>query len=159
MVIGEPFASFVVEHNPGKARWITRDEAESIIDAEDVRGHVHHAFFKDAMLGRFYAICNCCSCCCGAIHAHQTGVPMLASSGYLANVDEDMCVACGTCAVSCQFGALVVGNFLMEVDVFKCMGCGVCVDKCPQTAISLVRDKNKPEPLEILALMEKAAAQ
>lgn len=157
MVIGEPFASFVVEHNPGKARWITRCEAESIIDAEDARGHVHHAFFKDAMLGRFYAICNCCSCCCGAIHAHQSGVPMLASSGYLANVDEDTCVACGTCAVLCQFGALVMGNLLMEVDVFKCMGCGVCVDKCPQSAISLVRDKNKPEPLEILALMEKAA--
>jgi tRNA (Thr-GGU) A37 N-methylase len=27
--------------------------------------------YKDAMLGRFYAICNCCSCCCGAMQAHQ----------------------------------------------------------------------------------------
>jgi hypothetical protein len=25
--------------------------------------------YKDAMLGRFYAICNCCSCCCGAMEA------------------------------------------------------------------------------------------
>ena len=37
------------------------------------------------MLGRFYAICNCCKCCCGAMQAHLNGVPMLASSGYVAS--------------------------------------------------------------------------
>ena len=158
LVVGEPFASFVVEHNPGKTRWISPSEAVAIIDAEDARGHVHHAFFKDAMLGRFYAICNCCSCCCGAIHAHQTGTPMLASSGYMAKVNEDTCVACGTCVDNCQFGALNTVDILMEVDVSRCMGCGVCIDKCPQEAISLVRDRSKPEPLEIFVLMEKAAA-
>ena len=159
LVVGEPFASFVVEHNPGKTRWVSPAEAVAIIDAEDARGHVHHAFFKDAMLGRFYAICNCCSCCCGAIHAHQTGTPMLASSGYIAKVDEDICIACGTCADNCQFGALIMGDIMMAVDEAKCMGCGVCVDKCPQEAISLDRDLSKPEPLEIFALMEKAAKQ
>ena len=158
LVVGEPFASFVVDHNPGKTRWITREQAVAIIDAEDARGHVHHAFFKDAMLGRFYAICNCCSCCCGAIHAHQNGTPMLASSGYVALVDEDSCVACENCIPNCQFGALALGAFIMEVDTGKCMGCGVCVDKCPQEAISLKRDESKGEPLEIFALMEKAAA-
>jgi len=157
LVVGEPFASFVVNHNPGKTRWITRDEAVAIIDAEDARGHVHHAFFKDAMLGRFYAICNCCSCCCGAIHAHQNGTPMLASSGYMTKIDEEICVACGNCADHCQFGALSLGDMLMEVDQSKCMGCGVCVDKCPQDAISLFRDENKPAPLEIFSLMEQAA--
>lgn len=159
LVVGEPFASFVVEHNPSKTRWITPEEAVDIIAAEDARGHVHHAFFKDAMLGRFYAICNCCACCCGAIHAHQHGTPMLASSGYIARVDEDSCVACATCEPNCQFGALALSGFVMEVDQSKCMGCGVCVDKCPQEAISLRRDVSKPEPLEIFALMEKAAAQ
>jgi ferredoxin len=158
LVVGEPFASFVVEHNPTQTRWITQDEAVDIITAEDARGHVHHAFFKDAMLGRFYAICNCCSCCCGAIHAHQHGTPMLASSGYVAQVDEDSCAACGTCAETCQFGALALGELLMEVDLERCMGCGVCVDKCPQQAISLLREESKPAPLEIYELMEKAAA-
>ena len=158
LVVGEPFASFVVDHNPDKTRWISPEEAVAIIDAEDARGHVHHAFFKDAMLGRFYAICNCCSCCCGAIQAHQNGTPMLASSGYLAQIDEDSCVACGTCAEICQFGALTEGDLLMAVDESKCMGCGVCVDKCPQEAISLRRDESKSEPLEIFALMEQAAA-
>ena len=159
LVVGEPFASFVVEHNPDKTRWITPEEAVAIIDAEDARGHAHHAFFKDAMLGRFYAICNCCSCCCGAIHAHQNGTPMLASSGYQAEINENLCIACGTCAVSCQFGALSEGGLLMEVDESKCMGCGVCVDKCPQEAISLRRDESKSEPLEIFALMEQAAGR
>ena len=158
LVVGEPFASFVVDHNPDKTRWISSEEAVAIIAAEDARGHVHHAFFKDAMLGRFYAICNCCSCCCGAIHAHQNGTPMLASSGYLAQVDEDACIACGTCAESCQFGALSEGGLWMAVDENKCMGCGVCVDKCHQEAISLRRDESKSEPLEIFALMEQAAA-
>ncbi len=157
LVVGEPFASFVMEHNPDQARWITQQQAVEILEAEDRRGHVHHAFFKDAMLGRFYAICNCCACCCGALHAHQTGTPMLASSGYVAQVDEDLCMSCADCVDHCQFGALSMGSLYSQVDVEKCMGCGVCVEKCQVEALSLKRDPGKGEPLEILALMEKAA--
>ena len=98
LVVGEPFASFVAEHHPQRSRWISQDEAVDILRAEHERGHVHHAFFKDAMLGRFYAICNCCSCCCGAMKAHRNGTPMLASSGYVAQVDAELCAGCGTCA-------------------------------------------------------------
>jgi ferredoxin len=156
LVIGEPFASFVSEHQPGHSRWITPDEALDIIQAEDQRGHVHHAFFKDAMLGRFYAICNCCSCCCGAIQAHQHGTPMLASSGYVASVDDDACSGCGLCADFCQFAALNLADGVMTVDNAACMGCGVCVSHCPQNALSLLRDPAKGEPLEIHALMQAA---
>ncbi|MFH1085318.1 MAG: hypothetical protein V1772_06115 [Chloroflexota bacterium] len=63
LIVGEPFASFILEHHPTHARALTPDEAVEILRAEAARGHVHHAFFKDAMLDRFYAICNCCSCC------------------------------------------------------------------------------------------------
>jgi hypothetical protein len=49
LVIGEPFASFVVDHQPQRARWITQDEAAAILEAERDRGHVSHAFFKDAI--------------------------------------------------------------------------------------------------------------
>ena len=69
LIVGEPFASFVAEHHAKRSRRITSDEAAEILRAEHERGHVHHAFFKDAMLGRFYAICNCCTCCCGAMQA------------------------------------------------------------------------------------------
>jgi Pyruvate/2-oxoacid:ferredoxin oxidoreductase delta subunit len=157
LIVGDPFASFIREHQPERSRWISRDEAVQILKAEDERGHVHHAFFKDAMLERFYAICNCCECCCGAMHAHQTGTPMLASSGYVAQVDQELCLSCDTCADYCQFSALEMGDLTMEVNYEKCMGCGVCVDKCDQGAIALARDEAKGIPLEICALMDEAA--
>ena len=157
LVVGDPFASFVHEHQPERSRWITRDEAIEILKAEDERGHVHHAFFKDAMLERFYAICNCCECCCGAMNAHRTGTPMLASSGYISQVDEDLCIGCADCVEYCQFGSLEVVNGFNQVNYENCMGCGVCMNKCPQGAITLVRDETKGIPLEICALMDEAA--
>ncbi len=158
MVVGEPFASFVLEHQPETSRAITRDEAIAILEAEDARGHVHHAFFKDAMLGRFYALCNCCSCCCGAMGAHKRGTPMLATSGYLAVVDADECIGCASCEDYCQFGALSIGDEeFMVVDTELCMGCGVCESKCPQEAIRLEAAPEKGIPLEIEKLMEAAA--
>ena len=155
LVIGDPFASFIREHQPDRSREITRDEAIEILKAEDARGHVHHAFFKDAMLDRFYAICNCCECCCGAMNAHNNGTPMLASSGFIAQVDEDLCVSCDNCAEYCQFGALEMDDLMMSVSYENCMGCGVCIDKCHQEAIKLVADEKKGVPLEICALLEE----
>jgi ferredoxin len=149
LVVGEPFASFVAEHHPQRSRWITPQEAAEILRAEDERGHVHHAFFKDAMLGRFYAICNCCACCCGAMQAHRHGTPMLAASGYVSRVDADLCVGCDACADACQFGALSVEDGTAAVDPVTCMGCGVCVSQCAHGALSLVRDTSRGEPLEI----------
>ncbi len=159
LVVGEPFASFIAEHHPRRSRWITPQEAVDILSAEDERGHVHHAFFKDAMLGRFYAICNCCACCCGAMQAWLHGAPMLASSGYVSRVAADLCVGCGTCAGSCQFGALSVDDGTVAVDTTACMGCGVCVSKCPEGAQSLVRDPTRGEPLEIRALIASADSE
>ena len=154
LIVGEPFAGFVAEHHPRRSRWISSAEAVVILQAEQARGHVHHAFFKDAMLGRFYAICNCCSCCCGAMQAQRNGVPMLASSGYVARVDTSCCAGCGTCAARCQFKAVAVNHAgIAEVDEASCMGCGVCVSGCTHKALSLVRDPSKSEPLEIDALL------
>jgi ferredoxin len=157
LIVGEPFASFVMEHHPRRARWISQAEAVDILRAEQERGHVSHAFFKDAMLGRFYAICNCCACCCGAMQAHQHGTPMLASSGYVAQVDAGLCAACGSCADHCQFAAISVDDGYAIVDAAGCMGCGVCAAQCPQEAISLVRDSAKGEPLEIQKLIVETA--
>ncbi len=158
LIIGEPFASFIAEHHPRRSRWITQEEAVEILRAEQERGHVSHAFFKDAMLGRFYAICNCCACCCGAMQAWQHGTPMLASSGYISQVDAAWCIGCGTCSEFCQFEAISVSNGTAAVDATLCMGCGVCVSKCEEGALSLVRDPSKSEPLEIQELMASAAS-
>jgi ferredoxin len=153
LIVGEPFASFVAEHHPHRSRWVTSEEAIDILRAEDERGHAHHAFFKDAMFDRFYAICNCCACCCGAMLAHRSGVPMLISSGYVCGVDADLCIGCAACAESCPFGALSVDDGLAVVDDEVCMGCGVCLRQCAQGALSLARDPAKGEPLEIQSLV------
>jgi ferredoxin len=151
LIVGEPFASFVLGHHPERARAISPKEAAAILVAEADRGHVHHAFFKDAMLGRFYAICNCCSCCCGAMSAHRSGTPMLISSGYVAQVTPEACQRCGLCVERCPFGALTLDGALC-VDEEACMGCGVCVRACPSHALALARHPAKPEPLLISEL-------
>jgi Pyruvate/2-oxoacid:ferredoxin oxidoreductase delta subunit len=153
LIVGEPFASFVLEHNPTTSRRIDATAAVAILEAEDERGHVHHAFFKDGALGRFYAICNCCRCCCGAMQAHRQGTPMLASSGYVAEVDRLRCAVCGTCAKYCQFDAIGIVEGSKVIDAVRCLGCGVCVPKCQRGAIHLRRDPARGEPLEIERLV------
>lgn len=149
LLIGDPFAGFMLEHHPDKTREITADEAVRIVKQEQARGHVSHAFFKDIALGRFYAICNCCSCCCGAMKAQRHGLNMLCSSGYMAVVDEDNCTACGACAEKCQFRAIGFRNKHAFIRPKRCMGCGVCVQACAKDALSLRLAPEKGEPLLI----------
>ena len=157
LIVGEPFASLFLDHHPQRARKITSTEAVSILEAERERGHVSHAFFKDAMLGRFYAICNCCQCCCGAMQAYQNGTPMLASSGYIAQVDTDLCGGCGECETLCPFKAITLDDGISTVEFEACMGCGVCEAHCQEAAISLILCENKGIPLEIEPLIEERA--
>jgi heterodisulfide reductase subunit A-like polyferredoxin len=77
---------------------------------------------------------------------------MLASSGYVATVDGDICIGCGTCEDICQFDAIYISSDVAVVDVEVCMGCGICVEKCEQGALSLRRERSKGEPLNLIEL-------
>lgn len=149
LIVGEPFASFTLEHHPTQSRAINHEEAIAILEAEEARGHVHHAFFKQAVLQRFYAICNCCSCCCGAVQAHRSGTPMLASSGYTASIRVDLCIGCGICETYCLFGAIKIEDGRSCINVEACMGCGICVSHCNQNAVELVLTPSNGLPLEM----------
>jgi len=92
------------------------------------------------------------------MEAQRNDTPTIASSGYVAQVDADLCAGCGECAGVCQFAAISVDDGFARVDIAGCMGCGVCVAHCPQDAIELVRDADKDEPLEIQRLIAAAAA-
>ena len=152
MVIGQPFVDFIIEHHPDSSRRLTQAEALELLEAEHRRGHLHSAWFKDACLDRFYSICNCCQCCCAGIEAMvKFGVPMMASSGYVAKVDEANCTACGACEDACAFKAIKM-NGNATVNLEKCMGCGVCTGQCPTQAISLIRDGSKGVPMDVRLL-------
>jgi len=149
MVVGEPFARFVVEHRPEQARRISQTQALKILGAEHRRGHMAHAFLNHTARGSFYGICSCCACCCGALRLWRSGEPVLVSSGYVSQVDENLCQSCGMCVEVCAFGALALVGGLATVDADRCMGCGVCVVSCESRSLTLVRDPSKNDPFEV----------
>jgi NAD-dependent dihydropyrimidine dehydrogenase PreA subunit len=159
MVVGQPIVDFVLEHNPQSARRLTQAEALQLLREEHERGHLHSAWFKDAILDRFYVLCNCCSCCClGITGMMQHGMRFMAPSGYVAQVDEELCAACAACEEACPFDAIQVdGRAVVRWE--DCMGCGVCVGQCPNGAISLVRDEGKGLPLDVRLLAQQAVSQ
>jgi Pyruvate/2-oxoacid:ferredoxin oxidoreductase delta subunit len=149
---------FVLEHQPSRSKRVTQQEALDLLEAEHERGHVHTAYFKDACDNRFYAICNCCKCCCGGLEAMtKYGVPMVASSGYVAQVDEAACIACHDCEEACPFDAITV-YARSTVNWEKCMGCGVCEGFCEMDAVTLVVDERKGLPLDVRKIGLEAVA-
>jgi ferredoxin len=161
MMVGEPYATFALEHarslNP---RRVTQQEAVELMETCHKKGHVQNAYFKDALGDQFYAICNCCKCCCGGIEVDrvvrsigfQNPVKELAPSGYLAAVDEEKCKGCGVCEAKCAFEAVRIEDEVAIVDPDGCMGCGVCPDLCPEDAIELREDAGRGVPLDLEAL-------
>jgi Fe-S-cluster-containing hydrogenase component 2 len=159
MVIGQPFVDLLLDHHPKTSRRISQQEALELLEAEHRRGHLHSAWFKEVCFERFFAICNCCKCCCGGIDVMvNRGIPMMASSGYVAEVDDQRCEGCGSCQDACPFRAINM-NGQASVDREKCLGCGVCESRCPAEAVSLVRDETKGIPLDIGAMVEEAAGK
>lgn len=158
MIVGQPFANFILQHKPGTSRRLTQAEALELLRAEYERGHMHSAWFKDVLLNRFYAICNCCKCCCGGVEAMtKYGTPMMASSGFVARLDEELCTNCDICVNACPFGALSPGD-IPTVNWEKCMGCGVCVGQCALGAMTLLRDERKGYPLDVRLLAREQSA-
>ena len=119
-------------------RAISREEAMQILDQAEDAGLVHSpGNFQD---GNSY-ICNCCTCCCGVLRiVSEFSVPTaIASSQFVAVVDQDLCTGCGDCLERCQFGAMAIPDDLCGVDPGSCVGCGLCVTVCPSEALSLAR--------------------
>jgi Pyruvate/2-oxoacid:ferredoxin oxidoreductase delta subunit len=153
MIVGKPYTDFILEHHPKTSRRLTREEALRLLEEEHLRGHLHSAWFKDAMINRFYAICNCCKCCCGGIREMaQRGVPIVASSGYVAQIDMDLCALCDDCVDACPFLAITKSDGTIFHNWERCLGCGVCEVKCATGAISMVRDERKGLPLDVRML-------
>ena len=155
MIIGQPFVDFKLEHSPKSSRLVSREEALTLLEEEHRRGHIHSAWFRDVTLDRFIAICNCCKCCCGGIEGMvKYGSRTMASSGYVSQLNEDLCTTCEICVEACAFGAISINGDKAMVDWTKCLGCGVCTTQCPNDALSLIRDERKGLPMDVRILSE-----
>ena len=98
----------------GKARRITRQEAEEIILTAEKRGAVHQLSNIDGKDFSLF-ICNCKWDTCMALKTSwYTQSPNLSKSNYIAHVDAQKCVACGGCVEVCPQNAAKLGQKLCE---------------------------------------------
>lgn len=157
MLVGAPeLCDFLIDHNPKTSRRISRDEALAKLDEFHALGLVHNAWFKSCLNDRFYAICNCCSCCCLGFETMKLGIRQISPSGFVAVTDRLKCTGCGTCAAACPFAAIEIagsaGDAHAVLNWDRCFGCGVCIEKCPSAARQLVRDEKKGRPMDVRML-------
>lgn len=158
LFVGDPIASFIGDQNQ-HFRPCTQEEAVRVLEESHKNGFVQTAWFKKELGNSFHMICNCCSCCCMGIkmwNLLEGTVPIMAPSGYVAEVGDD-CSGCATCVDehACHFNAITMSEEgdKAVINFDKCMGCGVCEDVCPDRAIRLRREPAKGEPLDLAELM------
>jgi ferredoxin len=135
---------YIVEQ--GMGREISKNEALQILRDATEEGLVHVC---DNVQGSLRTICNCCPCCCGFFQAKLVnGLDTLSRSNYVARVDADACIGCGTCEDRCPVNAVTVVDDIARVDADVCIGCGVCTPTCSgEDAIRLTpREEIKPPP-------------
>jgi ferredoxin len=136
-------AQFAIEHKFGDK--ISKNDAKAIINKASDEGLVHKAFhihLKPELDEE--AICNCCKCCCGIFSLFWRGIsPYHCYTSYLAEVEEDLCVGCGTCVEKCPMEAIDLVEDIAVINNGRCIGCGVCVHHCPEDAMKLERTGNR----------------
>jgi ferredoxin len=134
----------------GQARSITREEMLDLLDAADKEGLV----LQPENTKNPLFVCCCCGCCCGVLtSAKRFPAPAeYFSANFHAEVDADLCDACGVCQSRCQMDALVDadgdgnGDAKMRVDRARCIGCGLCVSTCPSGALRLLENPRRKVP-------------
>lgn len=125
----------------GSGRELTKEEAIELIHRIEEDGLVHTWPNTAKIVDRRVTVnCNCCRDCCEFfLSARFANIPMssiLEKSRYVAYVDRDLCIACGTCVARCHFNAITIDE-VAKVNEEECFGCGVCVLGCKQGAIKL----------------------
>jgi Pyruvate/2-oxoacid:ferredoxin oxidoreductase delta subunit len=161
LFVGDPGASFVAKHGD-TFRKIDSEEAVRILEDFHDRGFVQQAYFKSELNG-FYAICNCCPCCCNSItrvnKVLDGDMPFTntAASGYIAEIGND-CVGCGECMDQCPYHAIKLNEDETRAEIVfnRCMGCSVCESQCPTEAITMRAEPSKGGILDIDELRKAA---
>jgi heterodisulfide reductase subunit A len=77
---------------------------------------------------------------------------------FYSKVDPEKCSKCGTCAMSCPHGAVIIKKGekpeenIVEIDPGFCRGCGLCYSACPSNAIRFFNF----EDMQIIKMAENA---
>lgn len=96
----------------GKARRITKEEAEEVLKKAEKRGYMHQVTNMDGT-DKIWALCNCERNVCFALRTSQYfGTPNMSRSNYIAEVDPKKCAACGQCVETCPANAVKLGQNL-----------------------------------------------
>jgi len=123
----------------GTGRKISAQEALDILKKSEEEGLIHVTMNRHEV---DHFICNCCPCCCQTMPILiKGGIRVVDPSRYMAEINEELCIGCGTCHDRCYFSAISWENgqgSASRVDMEKCMGCGLCRVTCPEEAIELV---------------------
>ncbi len=125
--------------NHGFSKLVSKEEALKILKQCEEAGLVHKAYHLHGDTSKEeVAVCNCCSCCC--LNSRQGMIfPTVNATNYLAEIDPDLCIGCGTCVEKCHNQAIELNDDnIAERNEEYCVGCGVCAYFCPENAISLV---------------------
>jgi len=131
-----------VEREQG--REISREECLEILDRAEREGLV----LQPGNTQEPFAICLCCSCCCGVLKAarHFEDPARLFSTNYYAEVILEDCIGCGICLKRCQMDAIKIEEKNAIINLGKCIGCGLCVTTCPTKAIKLIKKSEETKP-------------
>ncbi|MCR5795254.1 MAG: FAD-dependent oxidoreductase [Solobacterium sp.] len=112
----------------GKARRLTRQEAEEKIRRAEELGYVHQLSNIDGPDFSLF-ICNCPWDTCMALRTSwYTSSPDLSRSNYCAYVDASNCVACGGCVEVCPQNAVRLGEKLCQKKPVEIKGAEVAND-------------------------------
>lgn len=130
----------------GFGRLVTKEEAMKIMREAEEAGLIHKAYHPHFDIHKDEtSVCNCCNCCCG-----QAGIntPTRSWVRYIASINQDKCVGCGTCIEKCQFHALELNDDGKAERINEsCMGCGLCAYFCPENAVTMIE---QPRTVNIL---------
>jgi heterodisulfide reductase subunit A len=74
----------------------------------------------------------------------------------ISEINEEICIGCGTCAEGCPYGALELDEvrLVMTVNEAVCKGCGGCNAVCPSGAATMKHYRDRQVYAQIEALTE-----
>ena len=148
VVIG-PLSHHAVKNGAG--RFISKDEATSLLCSLQQKGAVHQVFHQNEDVDQpEIAICNCCWDCCGVLGSYSRAImPLHLKSYFEAQLpDASLCNACSTCVDFCPVQAIALVDGRASINSRKCIGCGQCELQCPEDAIRLLpHERNVILPL------------